>query len=67
MRTLPVSPDRQIPDRHPAVRVEEETLVADRRGALTPSQQVEEKLVGMLKASPVMVSHVQRFSKPGPR
>lgn len=67
MRTLPVPTDRRTPDRDPPARGEEETLVADRRGELTPSQLVEEKLVGMLKASPVMVSHVQRFSKPGPR
>jgi hypothetical protein len=67
MRTVPVPTDRRAPDRQPTVRAEEETLVADRRGLLTPSQQVEEKLVGMLKSSPVMVSHVQRLSKPGPR
>lgn len=46
---------------------EEETLVADTRSCLTPSQQVEQKLIGILKASPVMVSHVQRRLKPGPR
>jgi hypothetical protein len=67
MRTLPVSTDRRIPDRDLPPRAEEETLVADRRGDKTPSQLVEEKLVGMLKASPLPVSHVQRLSKPGPR
>lgn len=45
----------------------EETLVADHRAALTPSQQVEQKLIGMLKASPLMVSQVQRRLKPGVR
>jgi hypothetical protein len=45
---------------------EEETLVADDRADLTPSQQVEQKLIGILKASPVLVSHVQRRLKPGP-
>ena len=46
---------------------EEETLVADSRARLSPSQQVEQKLIGMLKASPLLVSHVQRRLKPGPR
>lgn len=67
MRTVPVPTDRRASDRQSTVRAEEETLVADRRGLLTPSQHVEEKLVGLLKASPLMVSHVQRLSKPGPR
>jgi hypothetical protein len=67
MRTLPVSTDRKVPNRDLPVRVEEETLVADRRGELTPSQLVEERLVGMLKSSSLPVSHVQRLSKPGPR
>ena len=46
---------------------DEETLVVDDRAGLTPSQQVEQKLIGMLKASPLLVSHVQRRLKPGPR
>jgi hypothetical protein len=48
-------------------RTEEETLVADSRAALSPSQLVEQRLIGMLKDSPLMVSHVQRRLKPGPR
>lgn len=48
-------------------RAEEETLVADRRASLTPSQHVEQKLIGLLKASPLMVSQVQRRMRPGPR
>ena len=48
-------------------RSEEETLIADDRGALTPSQQVEQKLIGMLKESPLLVSQVQRRLRPGPR
>jgi hypothetical protein len=48
-------------------RAEEETLVADSRALLSPSQVVEQKLIGMLKASPLLVSHVQRRLKPGPR
>ena len=50
-----------------AVRNEEETLVADDRATLTPSQMVEQKLIGRLKASPLLISHVQRRLKPGPR
>jgi hypothetical protein len=46
---------------------DEETLVADDRAGQSPSQQVEQKLIGMLKASPLLVSHVQRRLKPGPR
>ena len=49
------------------VFADEETLVADDRAGLSPSQQVEQKLIGMLKASPLLVSHVQRRLKPGPR
>jgi hypothetical protein len=46
---------------------DDETLIADDRVKFSPSQQVEQKLIGMLKASPLMVSHVQRRLKPGPR
>jgi hypothetical protein len=49
------------------VRDDQETLVIDSRAALTPSQLVEQKLIGRLKASPLLVSHVQRRLKPGPR
>ncbi len=48
-------------------RTDEETLVADDRAAMTPSQLVEQKLIGMLKSSPLLVSHVQRRLRPGPR
>lgn len=48
-------------------RSDEETLVVDRRSSLTPSQHVEQKLIGLLNASPLMVSHVQRRLRPGPR
>ncbi len=50
-----------------SIRELEETLVADGRAALSPSQQVEQKLIGRLKASPLLVSQVQRWLKPGPR
>ena len=48
-------------------RTEEETLVADDRAALTPSQHVEQKLIGILNSSPLMVSQMQRRLRPGPR
>jgi hypothetical protein len=42
----------------------EETLVADPRGELTPSQMVERKLVTLLRAGPVPVSmvHTGRYT-----
>jgi hypothetical protein len=51
----------------PNDRNAEETLVADARAGLTPSQLVEQKLIGMLKGGSLPVSHVQRRLKPGPR
>jgi hypothetical protein len=44
---------------------DEETLVVDHRGEVRPSQFVEQKLVGMLKASPILLSQMQRRMKPG--
>ena len=48
-------------------RLDEETLVADSRAALTPSEMVEQKLIGRLKTSPLLVSQVQRQLRPGLR
>jgi hypothetical protein len=48
-------------------RPEEETLVADDRANLTPSQHVEQKLIGILNGSSVMVSQLQRRLRTGPR
>lgn len=48
-------------------RSDEETLVRDNRGTMTPSQIVEQKLIGIMRSSPLMVSHVQRRLRPGPR
>ncbi len=45
----------------------EETQVVDARAGLTPSQMVEQRLVRLLNTSPLMLSHVQRWAKPGPR
>lgn len=45
----------------------DETLVADGRDALSPSEHVEQKLISLLKESPLLVSQVQRRLRPGPR
>jgi hypothetical protein len=37
----------------------EEALVADTRAGITPAQMVEQKLLALLKRSPVLVSHTQ--------
>jgi hypothetical protein len=60
---LPLTPS----DTLAKILADEETLVEDSRSCLTPSQQVEQKLIGILKSTPLMVSHVQRRMKPGPR
>ena len=60
--------DRRPPSSDAATnRSEEETLVADDRAALTPSQMVEQKLIEMLRTNPLLVSQIQRRLKPGPR
>ena len=46
------------------IRTDEETLVKDSRAELTPSQMVEQRLIGMLKSSSILVSQVQRRLKP---
>ena len=46
---------------------DEETLVADSRAALTPSQVVEQRLIGMMKGASLPVCYVQQWRKPGPR
>lgn len=68
MNDSPLTPlQPKTTDTFAKVFADEETLVADHRASLSPSQQVEQKLIGMLKASPLLVSHVQRRLKPGPR
>lgn len=69
MNDSPLTPFPQPQTSDPFARAfaDDETLIADDRAGLSPSQQVEQKLIGMLKASPLMVSHVQRRLKPGPR
>jgi len=48
-------------------RQAEETLVADDRATISPSQHVEQRLIDLLRTSPLLISHVQRRLKPGPR
>jgi hypothetical protein len=43
---------------------DEETLVADARSELKPSEVVEQRLIGLMKSSPILVSHTQRQLKP---
>ena len=50
-----------------AFQNDEETLVLDTRSILTPSQLVEQKLIGRLKETPLLMSQMQRRLKPGPR
>lgn len=42
---------------------EEETLIADVRASLTPSQFVESKLLHLLRTSSVPVSHLQMAAR----
>lgn len=61
------TPDSRQLGSEASARNEEETLVLDDRATLTPSQIVEQKLIGRLKASPLLLSQMQRRLKPGPR
>ena len=45
----------------------EETLVEDPRSRASPSQQIERKLLRLMKSSPIMVSQMQRSLKRRPR
>ena len=57
--------DRANPLGEPAtVGCEEETMIADDRSTLSPSQMVEQKLIGWLKTSPLLVSRMQRQLRP---
>jgi hypothetical protein len=49
-----------------SARREEESLVPDARGQLTPAQMVELKLVSMVESSPLLVSHLQDSVKRRP-
>jgi hypothetical protein len=55
---LATGPDPQVES------LPEEALVADTRAALTPAQLVERKLVYLLNANPLPVSHVMAGSRP---
>ena len=65
--TYPTRERRQPGSDADTPRTDEETLVADSRALLTPSQIVEQKLIRMLDSSTLMISQVQRRMKPGPR
>ena len=56
MKATKATPERQIV--LPAVK-EEESLVPDERGRLTPAQMVDSKFVSLLRSSPLLVSHLQ--------
>jgi hypothetical protein len=47
--------------------VRDEVFVADGRADLSPTEQVENKLIHLLKSAPVFVSHLQQDSRPSPR
>jgi hypothetical protein len=46
---------------------DDEVLVPDMRGYLTPAQMVDHKLVSLLDTCPVLVSHLQDMSNRRPR
>jgi hypothetical protein len=71
VRTLPTRAALRVPCAAEAeaasclpndVPAPEEALVTDRRAGLTPSEQVEQKLLSLLKSNPVRVSHVQMIA-----
>jgi hypothetical protein len=39
--------------------VEEESLIVDSRGTMTPAQMVEQKLVSLLRGKGLLASHIQ--------
>ena len=51
----------------PAPAPAEETEVADVRGELSPSQQVERRVIRLLANAPVLVSQMQRQMNRGAR
>lgn len=65
--SIPNVDNRQFGSEHVGAGSEDETLILDSRAALTPSQLVEQKLIGRLQSSALLVSQVQRRLKPGPR
>jgi hypothetical protein len=46
---------------------DDETLIEDLRAAIRPAQRVEQKLVAALHSGPVMVSQMQRVTRPHDR
>jgi hypothetical protein len=45
---------------------DEEMLIEDARAALSPTEEVEQKLLRALHASPALVSQLQRINRPRP-
>lgn len=45
---------------------DEETLIPDTRGDLTPAQVVENRLATMTRTGPVLVSHLQNMVRQRP-
>jgi hypothetical protein len=46
---------------------EEESFVTDYRAAVRPAQRVEEKLVGIMQTTPLLLSQLEAFSRPNER
>jgi len=51
-------PEREEPNPRSPITVAEEQLVVDPRGGLSPSQQVDRKLMNALQRSPLLVSRL---------
>jgi hypothetical protein len=67
--TVPTSDPVRVTPRPdaPAPTPEEETEVADARGELSPSQQVEQRVNRLLADTPAFVSQMQRQMNRGAR
>jgi len=50
----------------PAVPEADEEFIEDGRAALSPAQEVEQKLLRVLRAGPAMVSQLQAIYRPRP-
>ena len=46
---------------------EEESFVTDHRALVRPAQRVEEKLVGIMQNTPLLLSQLEAFSQPNER
>lgn len=66
---LPLSTanDETIGMQTQSVGQDEEVMIEDGRGMLTPTQEVEQKLLRALHADPALVSQLQRVYRQRPR